>query len=975
MKLSKYPLKKSRIVNTEKKRAIMSRSMENIKISDYTTVKKEDESNLYQIALEEYKDLFPQILLLSKKDFFDSLERYIQISLATSDKIFPKGALKKVLNLIEKKYYNEELIKIEKKIRQINFDDDTKVNFLPHCKYTKKMMHSCGENLLNLENEYFYCSECRLIYKSDYILLKCDKCNINYFSEINDEEYSQEKNNNNYKPATWAKYHCNALINDTMKCQICKGCLYLNINNKDNILYCPKCNIQINPYEISWKCVLCNSPFFSEPKVYNKYELKMMLLEIKNALFKGIEAKPRYLPCCKIFGEKVKSYKYLHKNECNGILYEGELNNKKIVVCSKCHMLNYYENQFWLCPVCKVRFHLKIGNNNLNEINNERYQNMETISNNKEQKNIYQKRRNNLNTSIDLKKNIFDKCMQKDEEDNEMDKSGIIDINSRKKKILSGRNKNRKRMNFCKSYYKYNDKDTQDDNEHSHIIYSNFKRNENYKRKEIKEFMMTNYKENNNETEEKNKIINNLFNQSNNKLIGRISRNISSNIKNMEKCYPSQIINTGFNPGNPNLIQNSEAKKNYVNFLKKKQPKMYKHIKNKLSYDQPILQKMNDVSNNIEENEKMNKKRIIGFNRMMSQKEIRENNIFKNNKFIINNYNKKEEKEKEVKILLKDNDNLLKQIEQERNEKNKNKKMYSISKIDNTSNNFNSDDFIILRQIGQGSYGKIFEVEDTFHHHFALKKIIAYSIREVEIIKTEYNILYGLQNLDIDLIGIYGIETKKLDNTTYAINVLMELAKCDWEQEIKQRSAIKKYYTERELIIILKKLVKTFSRLQKANVSHRDIKPQNILICQGENNLNLKIADFGEAKKIINKNEGENNTIKQTIRGTELYMSPILFNSLRNKMIYKYTKHNTFKSDVFSLGYCLLLASSLSYRLLCEIRELKTMNEIKNIIGIYINKGISFYSKKYWDIILNMLELDEKNRPDFIELEKLVQDL
>ena len=322
-----------------------------------------------------------------------------------------------------------------------------------------------------------------------------------------------------------------------------------------------------------------------------------------------------------------------------------------------------------------------------------------------------------------------------------------------------------------------------------------------------------------------------------------------------------------------------------------------------------------------------------------------------------------------MKILLKDNDNLLKQIEQE-----KEKEKAKNNSNNNANNNFNSDDFKILRQIGQGSYGKIFEVEDTYHHHYALKKIIAYSVKEVEIIKTEYNILYGLQNLDIDLIGIYGIETKKLDSTTYAINVLMELAKCDWEQEIKQRSSIKKYYTEKELIIILKKLVKTFSRLQKANVSHRDIKPQNILICNGENELNLKIADFGEAKKIINKNEG-NNTIKQTIRGTELYMSPILFNSLRNKMIYKYTKHNTYKSDVFSLGYCLLLASSLSYRLLCEIRELKTMNEIKNIIGIYINKGISFYSKKYWDIILNMIELDEKNRPDFIELDKLVQDL
>ena len=100
MKLSKYPLKKSRLINTEKKRAVMSRSMENIKISDYTKKKKEDESNLYQIALDEYKDLFPEILLLPKKDFFDSLERYIQISLATSDKIFPKGVLKKVLKIL-----------------------------------------------------------------------------------------------------------------------------------------------------------------------------------------------------------------------------------------------------------------------------------------------------------------------------------------------------------------------------------------------------------------------------------------------------------------------------------------------------------------------------------------------------------------------------------------------------------------------------------------------------------------------------------------------------------------------------------------------------------------------------------------------------------------------------------------------------------------------------------------------------------
>ena len=321
-------------------------------------------------------------------------------------------------------------------------------------------------------------------------------------------------------------------------------------------------------------------------------------------------------------------------------------------------------------------------------------------------------------------------------------------------------------------------------------------------------------------------------------------------------------------------------------------------------------------------------------------------------------------------MLLKEKSNIFQKsicIEKEKENK---KKIIPISML--TKESFNSDDYNIIRQIGQGTFGKIFEVEDKYHRHFAMKKIIAYSLKEVEIIKMEYNILYSLSNLNINLIGIYGIETKKLDRTTFSINVLMELAICDWEKEIKKRYSNKNYYTENELFLILKKLVNTFAVLQKANVSHRDIKPQNILVCSGGI---LKIADFGEAKKIINKNNDNDNTIKQTIRGTELYMSPILFNSLRNKMMYRYTKHNTYKSDVFSLGYCMLLATTLSYTLLCEIRENKSMNGIIKCIQKYANKGICIYSNDYWSIIYSMLELDEKNRPDFIELYKRIKDL
>ena len=514
---------------------------------------------------------------------------------------------------------------------------------------------------------------------------------------------------------------------------------------------------------------------------------------------------------------------------------------------------------------------------------------------------------------------------------------------------------------------------------------------------------MTNDK--NNEVDKNSKFnINNIFNKSHSKLFNGISRNIT----NMKNIYPPHLLHSGLSP-NPS---DTEIKSNYKNFIKNNQPTMFKHHKGKYSYDQyavpiPTCSNNKNISNK-------NSEKKIDLDKIMSKNEIKEKiiselefmnakdeisnidaNLFNNkirfSKFrkkrilsldekpsLVNNPNPKDniiqntEKKKEIRIILKDRRNLFKKDNNNDNDQStieKKIKAFPIS-ITSKETSFNSDDFNIIKQVGQGSFGKILEVEDKYHRRFAMKKIIACSLKEVDLIKSEYNILYELSNLNINLIGIYGIETKKLDRTTYAINVLMELAISDWEKEIMKRNQIKNFYNESELIIILKRLVNTFATLQKVNVSHRDIKPQNILLCQGGE---LKIADFGEAKKIINKNN--NNTIKQTIRGTELYMSPILFYSLRNKLIYKYTKHNTYKSDVFSLGYCMLLATTLNYKLLCEIREVKNMNGIQKIIKKYTNKGLCIYSENYWNILYSMLELDERNRPDFIELAKIVENL
>ena len=153
----------------------------------------------------------------------------------------------------------------------------------------------------------------------------------------------------------------------------------------------------------------------------------------------------------------------------------------------------------------------------------------------------------------------------------------------------------------------------------------------------------------------------------------------------------------------------------------------------------------------------------------------------------------------------------------------------------------------------------------------------------------------------------------------------------------------------------MSQIVKNMALLQKSHITHRDIKPQNIMIVNGK----FKICDFGNAR--ILKREG---MVIQRIRGSELYMSPIMFRGYHAKM--PQVKHHTFKSDVFSLGMCFILDTDMSYNPLNIIREIYDMNEIKKVINYYVEKR---YSRRIFNILFSMLQVEEQFRPDFIQLE------
>ena len=481
-----------------------------------------------------------------------------------------------------------------------------------------------------------------------------------------------------------------------------------------------------------------------------------------------------------------------------------------------------------------------------------------------------------------------------------------------------------------------------------------------------------NYQNNNKEIKKNENKKENNISKTDKKLKKNIKSFILSKINlNRKKIDNKKLFLSFLNNGNKNnTLESSVENSNYQN--------IYKTEANK---DNPIIK----IKAGHERNAKHLKYQIKDNKKI---KEVNEQKKFLN-KRINNNLNKSE---KNIPNLA--NNKFKKYYEECANEECKKNillhstnygekyKRNSLEKKFKYISDFNSDNYTIIKLLGRGTFGKTYLVEDSkTKERFALKKIILNDIYELRDNEDEYNFILRLNKEypDLKVINIYGIEYKNIDKYTTIMYVLMEAANCDWEKELLSRCKTRFYYTENQLIQILSNLVWTFAVLQKKSISHRDIKPQNIL---NFGNNEYKISDFGEAKRIqnmqmINKGNNknsylyQNNTMKQTLRGTELYMSPVLFLALRSHNSYRIVEYNSFKSDVFSLGMCLFLASSLNYEGLYEIREIiKNPNKTKLVVNRYLGKR---YSQKYINLLVSMLQINEKDRPDFIELEKLLK--
>jgi NIMA (never in mitosis gene a)-related kinase len=138
--------------------------------------------------------------------------------------------------------------------------------------------------------------------------------------------------------------------------------------------------------------------------------------------------------------------------------------------------------------------------------------------------------------------------------------------------------------------------------------------------------------------------------------------------------------------------------------------------------------------------------------------------------------------------------------------------------------------------------------------------------------------------------------------------------------------------------------------IHKSGVMHRDLKPQNIFICESNQ---VKIGDFGVSGML------KSGSYLSSKSGTFAYMAPEMLNST------KYTN----AVDVWSLG-------CIAYEM-CELKmpfngAEPPMVLIKNISDANFTPLSARYSQKLRKLISSMLVIDPRNR---IKMDEIVTTL
>ena len=218
------------------------------------------------------------------------------------------------------------------------------------------------------------------------------------------------------------------------------------------------------------------------------------------------------------------------------------------------------------------------------------------------------------------------------------------------------------------------------------------------------------------------------------------------------------------------------------------------------------------------------------------------------------------------------------------------KQFHSIMENENGKKNTNNkmiqlEQLYYIRDLGQGSYGKVYLVASSFSKQFYACKTAEIQAMALNPERAQYylNEKSIMNNLEFTFIVTLYNTFKTRDYIFFLLEYIHGMTMRNYLDTYKKQDTLRNLDEVKFYAIIISLII---DYLQTKRIIHRDLKPDNLII---DHKGYLKAIDFGIAKDIT----GKDNT--NTIIGTCKYMAPEIING----------KSYSFSVDYWSMGIIL----------------------------------------------------------------------
>ncbi len=207
--------------------------------------------------------------------------------------------------------------------------------------------------------------------------------------------------------------------------------------------------------------------------------------------------------------------------------------------------------------------------------------------------------------------------------------------------------------------------------------------------------------------------------------------------------------------------------------------------------------------------------------------------------------------------------------------------------------------FQLLRTLGEGGMGVVYEAEHmTMHRRAAIKVLRSELVRDDQAIRRFFNEARATNEVrHPGIVQIYDCGTRE-DGSPWLIMELLE------GETLSRRIGRVGAMPAAEVIVLGAQAASVLEATHRAGIIHRDLKPDNLFIVNNqetESGERVKVLDFGIAKLTSTATAKSMHTQTGMLMGTPLYMSP---EQCRG------TSQVDARSDIYSFGLILYQMTS-----------------------------------------------------------------